>query len=147
MIEKIKNFGEIMMNQLTKEQTIQIRDAMFEVVKKSSSRRIELVQSGKILRPESLEIANLENKIQKKADELNKAILGKIVEDMQSDSQKIVTATNKVNIAIDKLQDANLFISVLTTFIDVLSNVISAIQSSNPLKLANLLDPLENLNT
>lgn len=135
------------MNQLTTEQVIQIRDAIFSVVETSSERRAALVESKKIQVEESLSIAEYENNLQKHADALNQLLLNKIVEDMESPAQKIAKATNNLNTAIDKLTAVNKFIDVLSKIANGILTVITTIQSGNPLKLAGLLDVIESLNT
>lgn len=131
------------MSKLSQEQIKQIRDLCFNAIDKSSSRRAELVESGKIEPTQSLEIEkDREKPIKDKADELNGKLLVNIVEDMQSASQKIDEAKNKLEEAFEQLQNADGFISLLTTFFNVVSTIVSAAQSGNPLNLVGLLNTL-----
>jgi hypothetical protein len=135
----------IIMDQLTKYQTRQIRNAIYSVVDTSSKRRTKLVESGEIQTAESLTITESENMLQNLADEFNQVLLDKIVEDIQAPGQKILMATGKLNISINKLTSINQFIGFLGKIIDGIMMVISAVQSGSPLKLAGLLDIIENL--
>lgn len=133
------------MNTLKKDQLINVRNAIFDLIRKSLKTRSDLVTKGKITRTDSLKIAEREESLHKIANELNLALLSEVVADIQEPGNEIITATNNVNAAITKLQDINKFLGIFAAVINMTSTIVEAFSTGNPLKLAGLLDQFEAL--
>lgn len=133
------------MNKLRKDELIAVRDEIFAVIEESQLRRSDLVSSGQMTSDESRIIGSYEQSLRDLAGDLNRAILRIIITDISKPRDRIVTITKDVKNAIQELETLNDFIGILAAVISLITTVITAFSSGNPLQLVGLIDQIDAL--
>ncbi len=98
---------------LNRDQLVDIRDAFFDLISWSLTRRDTLENQGIITRQESDMIGQFEDQLRLIADALNSVILRQVIADIDEPRNRIVAVTKDLEAAIGTLQSLNDFIGVL----------------------------------
>ena len=133
------------MRKLKKEELIAYRNAIFDAVDESQRQRGDLLSADKISQDESRKIEKHEVMLSDLADDLNGLILEAVIADISQPGEKIVAITKDVKRAIKELESLNDFIGILAVMISMVTTIITAFSSGNPLTLVNILGQIEAL--
>jgi hypothetical protein len=134
-----------MSEQLSREQLIQARESLRDLVWKIHAQKNDLLDEGKIDRDQFNKISRREMKIRNLIDEITVLIFQSIVTDLQEPGQKIIAATNKVNSKIEELQEINQILARLELVINLFSTVTLAVGTGNPALIANIVGQITAL--
>jgi DNA repair exonuclease SbcCD ATPase subunit len=119
-------------------------DRIRQVVKSINDQRLELVTKSKITQADSLEISKWVTTLNSR---LNKIALGQIDEirtDLREPKQRIEKVTEKLQSAIQELEDFNKFLKILTGFVNLVGAILSP-ASGGLAKIAAVVNQLDNL--
>lgn len=114
---------------LTKADLSACRDLIFKRVNDSMIKRSNLMTEGKIDFNQSTVISNDETRLLTLANQVSILIVDKVLTDIEKPGKILIGLTEKLEQTIEKLQDFNNFIKVLSTFIKIFGKVISGIAS------------------
>jgi ArsR family metal-binding transcriptional regulator len=130
---------------LKRDQLVEIRGSLFDLIKQSLESRNALEDQKIITRVESERIGKYEDTIRNIADDLNSVILRQVIADIDEPGTKIVAVTKDVKEAIETLKSLNDFLGVLAAVISMAGTVLMAFSTNNPLVLVNILQQIEAL--
>jgi hypothetical protein len=130
---------------LNRDQLVEIRDALFELIGWSLNRRDTLENEGTISKQVSERIGQYEEQIRLIADELNSVLLRQVIADINEPGKKILAVTRDLEEAIGTLKSLNDFLGVLAAVISLATTILTAFTTGNPLVLVNVLDQIEAL--
>jgi DNA repair exonuclease SbcCD ATPase subunit len=119
-------------------------DRISQVVKSINVQRLELVTKSKITQADSLEISKWVTTLNSR---LNKIAIGQIDEirtDLREPAERIEKVTEKLQSAIQELEDFNKFLKILTGFVNLLGAILSP-ASGGLAKIAGVVNQLDNL--
>lgn len=131
-----------MSEELKRQQLIQARDLLRDLVWKIHDRKNDLLDEEQITRDEFNKISRREIRIRNLIDEITVLIFQSILTDIKEPEQKIIAATNKINNAIQELQEINKFLSGLELVINLFSTIVLAVGTGNPALIARVLDQI-----
>lgn len=109
-----------------------------------NDQRLELVTKSKISQADSLEISKMVTTIN---SSLNKIAIGQIDEirtDLREPAERIKKVTAKLDAAINKLDNFNKFLTILTGFVNLVGAILSP-ASGGLVKIAAVVNQLDNL--
>lgn len=109
-----------------------------------NDQRLELVTKSKISQADSLEISKMVTTIN---SSLNKIAIGQIDEirtDLREPAERIKKVTGKLDAAINKLDNFNKFLTILTGFVNLVGAILSP-ASGGLVKIAAVVNQLDNL--
>ncbi|BAZ22108.1 hypothetical protein NIES4073_29890 [Kalymmatonema gypsitolerans NIES-4073] len=119
-------------------------DRISQVVKSINVQRLELVTKSKITQADSLEISKWVTTLN---SSLNKIAIGQIDEirtDLREPAERIKKVTGKLDAAINKLDNFNKFLTILTGFVNLVGAILSP-ASGGLVKIAAVVNQLDNL--
>lgn len=112
---------------LTKAELITCRDLILERVNESMIKRSNLMTEGKIDFNQSVVISNDETRLLTLANQASILIIVKVLTDIEKPGEMLIGAIEKLEETIEKLQDFNNFIKVLSIFIKIFGKVVNAV--------------------
>lgn len=117
---------------------------IIRLVKLINEQRLELVTKSKISQADSLEISKMVTTLN---SSLNKIAIGQIDEirtDLREPAERIEKVTDKLQSAIQELEDFKKFLKILTGFVNLVGAILSP-ASGGLAKIAAVVNQLDNL--
>lgn len=114
------------------------------LVESINAQRLELVTKSKITQADSLEISKLVTTLNSRLNEIALGQIHEIETDLDEPAKRIEKVTDKLQSAIQKLEDFNKLITILTNFVNLVGAILTP-ASGGLAKIADVLNKLDKL--
>ncbi|MBW4634057.1 MAG: hypothetical protein KME30_19775 [Iphinoe sp. HA4291-MV1] len=115
-----------------------------QVVQSIREHRLELVTKSKISQADFLEISKFETRLNSLQNTIALKQIDEILTDLQQPAERIKKVTGKLEAAVNKLEEVNKFIQVLTGFTNLVGAILNPV-SGGLAKIAAVVNELDKL--
>lgn len=117
---------------------------IIQLVESINDQRLELVAKSKITQADSLEISKWVTTLNSRLNEIALGQIQEIETDLDEPAKRIEKVTDKLQSAIQKLEDFNKLITILTNFVNLVGAILTP-ASGGLVKIADVLNKLDKL--
>lgn len=128
---------------LKRDQLVDIRDELFDLVQSSQLQQDKLRSNEVITEEEAKRIGQYREALLLIANDFNSLILRQVIADISKPGERIITVTKDVQAAIKTLESFNDFLGVLASVMSLFTTILSAFTTGSPLMLVNVLGQIE----